>query len=131
MSDTPKNFPRPLSPHLQVYRLPMTAIMSISHRITGAILTGGSLLIAAFLVAAAMGEGYYNFVMTFASSWLGIVILAGWSFALYYHLCNGVRHLVWDTVTMLDEKQAILSGWVVLLITILLTAGTWYAAFAL
>jgi succinate dehydrogenase / fumarate reductase cytochrome b subunit len=123
--NTSSNSNRPLSPHLQVYRLPMTAIMSISHRITGAILAGGSLLIAAFLVSAVLGEAQYETVRAFASSWFGLVILAGWSFCLYYHLCNGVRHLIWDTASMLSKKQAAVSGWVVILSTILLTGATW------
>lgn len=116
---------RPLSPHLQVYRLPMTAVMSISHRITGAILAGGSLLITAFLVSAMMGEGPYETVRAFAGSWFGLVILFGWSFCLYYHLCNGVRHLIWDTASMLSKKQAAISGWIVILSTILMTGATW------
>lgn len=119
---------RPLSPHLQVYRLPMTAIMSISHRITGAILAGGTLLITAFLVAAMMGEAPYETVRAFAGSWFGLLILAGWSFCLYYHLCNGIRHLIWDTAKMLEKSQAAISGWIVLAATVLLTAGTWCLA---
>ena len=119
---------RPLSPHLQVYRLPMTAIMSISHRITGAILSGGSLLITAFLVAGMMGEGAYDAVSSFLGSWFGLVILVGWSFCLYYHLCNGIRHLIWDTAVMFEKSQAIISGWVVILAALLLTGGTWCLA---
>ncbi len=103
----------------------MTAIMSISHRITGAILSGGTLLITAFLVAAMLGEAQYESVRAFAGSWLGLIILGGWSFCLYYHLCNGIRHLVWDTAAMLEKSQATISGWIVLAATVLLTAGTW------
>lgn len=106
----------------------MTALMSISHRITGAILTGGSLLITAFLVAAMLGEGPYTQVSAFLGSWIGTIILAGWSFCLYYHLCNGIRHLIWDTAAMLEKKQAAISGWIVILATILLTVSTWYCA---
>ena len=130
MSVTTKNSSRPLSPHLQVYRLPMTALMSISHRITGAILSGGSLLITAFLIAAMMGETEYNMVVGFAGSWMGTAILAGWSFALYYHLCNGIRHLIWDTASMLSDTAAAISGWVVIAASIFLTAATWYLAAA-
>lgn len=128
MTDAPKSFERPLSPHLQVYRLPMTALMSISHRMTGVGLSLGCLLVAAFLVSAAMGEDYYETVKGFANSLPGMFILFFWSFALYYHLCNGVRHLIWDTVHMLDQKSAVLSGWIVLLCASLLTAATWYTA---
>lgn len=126
--NTSSNSNRPLSPHLQVYRLPMTAIMSISHRITGSILAGGCLLITAFLVTAMMGEGPYEMVRAFAGSWFGLIILFGWSFCLYYHLCNGVRHLIWDTAAMLSKSQAAISGWVVILSALLMTGATWYCA---
>ncbi len=125
MSDMSKTV-RPLSPHLQVYRLPMTALMSISHRITGVILAGGCLLITAFLLAAASGPEMYDKVMGYAGTPFGTLFMFAWSFVLYYHLCNGVRHLLWDMVLILEEKQAILAGWIVLLATSALTAGTWY-----
>jgi succinate dehydrogenase / fumarate reductase cytochrome b subunit len=124
----PSPHSRPLSPHLQVYRLPMTALMSISHRITGVILAGGCVLITAFLVAAAMGAQEYDFVMALAGTWLGKAFLFAWLFVLYYHLCNGIRHLIWDTVHLLGEKQAVAAGWVVLLATILMTLATWHCA---
>lgn len=129
MSDQPKSYPRPLSPHLQVYKLPMTALMSISHRITGVALAGGFLLIAAFLVAAMMGESYYNQIMTLAMTLPGTILMFLWSFALYYHLCNGVRHLIWDTVHLIDQRPAFISGFFVLAFAILLTAVTWYPVF--
>ena len=119
--------PRPLSPHLQVYRLPMAALMSITHRITGAILSGGFLLIAAFLVCAASGAECFNMVMDFASSPFGIFILVGWSAALYYHTLNGIRHLVWDTKpSTISMDKATASGFFIIAATLLLTAATWY-----
>lgn len=127
MSSTRK-FERPLSPHLQVYRLPMTALMSISHRITGVILTGGNILVAAFLIAVALGPEYFNQIMKLVATPYGTGFLFAWSFVLYYHLCNGIRHLFWDAVLLLDEEKAIGAGWVVLLATAALTAGTWYLA---
>lgn len=129
IADMENSSKRPLSPHLQVYRLPMAAIMSISHRITGAILAGGSLLITGFLAAAMMGEESYNAVAAFMGSWFGILILAGWSFCLYYHLCNGIRHLIWDTAVMLEKSQTAISGWIVILAAVFLTAGTWCLAY--
>lgn len=119
--------PRPLSPHLEVYRLPMTALMSISHRITGVILAGGCLLITAFFVAAAMGPDAYNIIMNYAGTPWGALFMFAWSFVLYYHLCNGIRHLLWDMVLILDEKDAIGAGWIVLLATAMLTSATWCA----
>jgi len=124
--DTPKS--RPLSPHLQVYRLPMTAVMSITHRMTGVALAGGCLLITAFLVASAMSEDYFEMIRDFSITHVGTAILFAWSLALYYHMCNGIRHLIWDTVHLLEERTAVIAGWVVLLAAAALTAITWYCA---
>jgi succinate dehydrogenase / fumarate reductase cytochrome b subunit len=128
MSDTTKSATRPLSPHLQVYRLPMTALMSISHRITGVILAGGCLLVVLFFIGAALGKEEYDYIMGLAATPAGMYFMMAWSFVLYYHLCNGVRHLIWDTVHLLDQDKAIMAGWVVLLTTAGLTAATWYYA---
>lgn len=128
MSEISKTANRPLSPHLQVYRLPMTALMSISHRITGVILAGGCLLVMAVLFAAAAGPDYYALLMGYTANPYGTAFLVAWSFVLYYHLCNGVRHLIWDTVCLLEPKSAVTAGWVVLLATFALTAVTWHFA---
>ncbi len=127
-STAPKKQERPLSPHLQVYRLPMTALMSITHRITGVGLSAGCLLITAFLIAAAVSEEAFVWIKDFSITTVGTLILFAWSFALYYHTCNGVRHLIWDTVHLLEERAAIMAGWVVLLASAGLTAATWYFA---
>lgn len=128
MPNTPKIATRPLSPHLQVYRLPMTAVMSITHRMTGVALAGGCLLITAFLVAAAVNEAMFDKIRDFAITPIGTAILFAWSLALYYHMCNGIRHLIWDTVHLLEERSAVIAGWVVLLATAGLTSATWYFA---
>lgn len=128
MSDAPKTLQRPLSPHLQVYRLPMTALMSISHRMTGVALSAGCVLITAFLISAAVSEEAFMWIKDFSITLPGTIILFAWSFALYYHLCNGIRHLIWDTVHLLDQGKAIMAGWVVLLASAALTAATWYFA---
>lgn len=128
MSDHSKTTTRPLSPHLQVYRLPMTALMSISHRITGVILAGGCLLVMAVLFAAAAGPDYYALLMGYTSHPYGTAFLVAWSFVLYYHLFNGVRHLIWDTVRMLEPASAVAAGWVILLATFAMTAVTWHFA---
>jgi len=124
--NTPKT--RPLSPHLQVYRLPMTAVMSITHRMTGVALAGGCVLISAFLIAAAVSEEWFNMITDFAITPCGTAVLFAWSLALYYHMFNGIRHLIWDTVHLLDERSAVIAGWIVLLATAGLTAATWYFA---
>lgn len=118
---------RPLSPHLQVYRLPMTALMSISHRITGFLLTAGTTIVAAWLIAAALGEGEYEYMMYLAQTTPGTLVLMGWSFALYYHMCNGIRHMFWDMGFLLTEQKARISGYLVICIAIAMTIITWGA----
>src|SRR5258708_16088954 len=88
---------RPLSPHLQVYRWQLTSVMSILHRATGIALSLGAILLVWWLGAASDGPEPYAAVQRFLGSWIGLLLLFGWSLALFYHLCNGVRHLVWDT----------------------------------
>lgn len=132
MSDTTqpsKTAPsRPLSPHLQVYKLPMTALMSISHRISGVILSGGLVLICAFLIAVGLGPDAYVFVQSYAGHPYVTLFMFLWSMVLYFHLFSGVRHLIWDTVHLLDKEKAILSGWIVLVAAAGATALTWYVA---
>lgn len=88
---------RPLSPHLQVYRPMLTMMASITHRITGAALYFGFLLFAWWLVAAASGPGYFDFVQALFGSWFGRLVLFGFTWALTYHAIGGVRHLIWDS----------------------------------
>ncbi|HTM73075.1 MAG TPA: succinate dehydrogenase, cytochrome b556 subunit [Pseudolabrys sp.] len=88
--------PRPLSPHLQIWRLTLTMTMSIVHRITGAGLYFGILLVAWWLIAAASPNAYATFE-TFIGSWIGRLILFGYTWALLHHALGGLRHLIWDT----------------------------------
>ncbi|MBZ0141433.1 MAG: succinate dehydrogenase, cytochrome b556 subunit [Pseudorhodoplanes sp.] len=87
---------RPLSPHLQIYRPMLTMTMSIVHRITGAALYFGTLLVAWWLIAAAAGPNAFAAVQGFADSLIGRLILFGFTWALLHHLLGGVRHLIWD-----------------------------------
>lgn len=119
---------RPLSPHLQIYKLPMTAIMSIMHRASGAALAIGTLMLTWMLVAAATSEAAFDQFMSFSGSPLGLFMIFGWSVALYYHLCNGVRHMFWDTGALLKKDSARKSGILVLLATAILTVATWVCA---
>jgi len=125
MSDITKKVERPLSPHLQVYNLPLTALMSISHRITGVALTLGMLIVAAFLIAAGSSEAHYNLVMAIASSKIGLIILFLWSFALYFHMFNGLRHMIWDTGRFLEKDQAMRTNYIVLMFAVAATIVTW------
>jgi succinate dehydrogenase / fumarate reductase cytochrome b subunit len=87
---------RPLSPHLQIYRWKLTMLMSIVHRITGIGLYFGTLLLAWWLVALAAGPGPFAFANWVLGSWLGLIVLFGYSWALIHHMLGGLRHFVWD-----------------------------------
>jgi succinate dehydrogenase / fumarate reductase cytochrome b subunit len=113
---------RPLSPHLQIYRWQLTMAMSILHRICGAALAVGIAMIVWLLVSAAAGEDAYNQFIAFCNSLIGKLMLSGWALALSYHLCNGVRHLIWDTVHLFELKNAYRAGYVVLLAAAALAA---------
>ncbi len=122
--------PRPTSPHLQIYRLPLVAMMSITHRITGVGLAIGTILLAAWLGSGAYSPAAYARMSAFLGSWLGYLLLLGWSVALYYHLCNGIRHLVWDVGRGFELPQVHRANWIVLSATALLTVATWAVALA-
>ncbi len=96
MSNADLKANRTLSPHLQIYRLQMTMTMSIVHRITGIGLLGGSLLLALWLVGAATGPQAYDLVNAIATSWPGLLILIGFTWALIHHMLGGIRHFIWD-----------------------------------
>ncbi len=117
---------RPLSPHLQVYKPQLTSMTSVLHRATGVALTVGLVMFSWWLVAAAIGPEAYDVFMNFAGSTLGKLLLFGWTLAFYYHLANGVRHLIWDTGLLFKIENAYRAGYVVLLLTALLTGMTWY-----
>ena len=87
---------RPLSPHLQIYRPQITSVLSIAHRLTGVALTFGTLLLTWWLVSAAYGPNAFANVQAFVGSWFGQLLLWAFTFALFYHLGNGIRHLAWD-----------------------------------
>ena len=90
-TDSPR-FDRPLSPHLQVYRWQITMTMSILHRASGVALSVGAIVLTWWLTAAAVGGDYYAWVADILRSPVGLVFLAGWSLAFFYHLGNGIRH---------------------------------------
>lgn len=121
---------RPLSPHLQVYRLPMPALMSITHRITGVGLAIGLLLVAYWLAAAAYGPAAFARAQAFVGSWFGQLLLFGWTVALYYHLVNGVRHLHWDRVKGLELTDLKRTGPMTIAIAGGLAVLTWIVALA-
>jgi len=117
--------PRPLSPHLQIYRPQLTSIMSISHRATGAALAAGTLLLCLWLVALAAGDVWYALAATVVGHPIGKFILFGYSVALVYHALNGVRHLTWDHGIALTIPGVYRSGQIVLLLTVVITTLLW------
>ena len=121
---------RPLSPHLQVYRWQITMVLSILHRATGVALTAGTLLLAWWLIALAAGPDSYGAVQGFIGSWIGRLLLFGWSWSLFYHLCNGIRHLFWDAGVGFEIPTLYRSGWTVVVASAALTLIAWIWAYA-
>ena len=122
---------RPLSPHLQIYRLPLLAIVSITHRATGVALSAGLILLAYWLGSAAAGPEAFAAASAFMASPLGYILLIGFSLSLFYHLCNGIRHLAWDAGLGFELKNAYASGYAVIAAAFLLTAVTWAVGLSL
>ena len=119
---------RPLSPHLQVYRLPFTALTSISHRISGVLLSGGALVLVYWVVAAAAGPESYATARALLGSVPVQLLLFAWTFVLFYHLCNGIRHLFWDAGYGFDLDTAQRSGQAVIGGAVALTLIAWLIA---
>jgi succinate dehydrogenase / fumarate reductase cytochrome b subunit len=116
---------RPLSPHLQIYRPQITSVLSISHRATGLALSVGTLLLVWWLVALARGPEAFASAQSFVGSWFGRLLLLGWTFSLFFHLANGIRHLCWDAGYGFEIKTATISGWVVVAVSAALTVIVW------
>jgi succinate dehydrogenase / fumarate reductase cytochrome b subunit len=116
---------RPLSPHLQVYRWQVQMVSSILHRATGIALAVGTLLVVCGLLALASGEDGFNHFKGIAGSPLGMVLLFGWTWALFYHLCNGIRHLIQDTGAGYGINQFVRSSWLSVVISVVLTLLVW------
>lgn len=119
---------RPLSPHLQIYRLPLTAIISITHRITGVMLTFGLLVLIAYLLCIAAGPQTFVYAQTFIGSIIGQLLLFGFNFALCFHLCHGVRHLFWDCGKSFDLDTLHPIALFEIMAALLLTLFTWLIA---
>ena len=116
---------RPLSPHLSVYRWPITMTLSILHRVTGVALSIGLIALVVWLEAVAFGASSYESLGGWMSSGIGQILLLGWCFSFFFHLSNGVRHLFWDAGRGFEISQAKASSWMVIVATVVLTAGYW------
>lgn len=120
---------RPLSPHIQIYNPQITSALSILHRITGVAISLGAVLLVYWLMSAAYGPDEFARAQAFMGSWLGQLILFGMSVGLYYHLCNGIRHLFWDAGLGFELPMLRATGIFTILATVGLTAVTWIAIF--
>ena len=119
------NTERPLSPHLSIYRWPITMTLSILHRATGVAMSVGFVVLAAWLISAAEGPAAYDRFISLVTTLAGQLLLIGWSFAFFFHLANGVRHLFWDAGRGFEKHQANASAWFVLILAIGVTAVFW------
>lgn len=124
------NNQRPTSPHLQIYRLPLTALMSISHRATGALLSAGLVLTVIFLSALADGQSSWETAHSVLSNGFFQLILFIFTLALNYHMCNGIRHLLWDIGHGFDLEAAARANKMVLIVSAVLTLLVWIVALA-
>ena len=122
---------RPLSPHLQIYRPQLTSVLSILHRLTGVALAFGTLLLIYWLAAAANGPEAFHTARELIGSLLGRLLLLGWTFALFFHLCNGIRHLFWDAGFGYELPVVYRSGWLVVLASAALTLLSWVLGYAM
>lgn len=120
---------RPLSPHLQIYRWPVTMLTSILHRITGVALAAGLLLVSVVLLATAMGPNYFGAAHDWLASILGRLVLLGFTLAFSFHLANGIRHLVWDAGAGFGLKTARASGIFVFIAALIITLIVWAGAY--
>lgn len=116
---------RPLSPHLSIYRWPITMTLSILHRTTGVALSLGLIALVVWLESIAFGESSYQMIMGWMDTIIGKLLLLGWSFAFFFHLANGIRHLFWDLGLGFELRQANASAWFVVVASVLMTAVYW------
>ncbi len=120
---------RPLSPHLQIYQWQLTSVLSILHRLTGLVLGLGTLLLVYWLIAAAAGPQAFADAQSLIGSWIGRLLLFGWTVAFYFHLANGVRHLAWDAGYGLELPAVYWSGRAVVALTVILSLVSWIAGY--
>jgi succinate dehydrogenase / fumarate reductase, cytochrome b subunit len=131
MAEVKARIERPLSPHIQIYKPQLTSVLSITHRGAGIVLSVGTVFLVWWLVAAATSDDAFDGAQAFWRSWFGILLLFGWTYSLFFHLCNGIRHLVWDAGYGFTLKETYLSGWLVVGASAALTLVAWIAGLIL
>ena len=120
MADT-----RPLSPHLQIYKWQVQMVTSILHRATGIALAVGTLIVLWGLIALASGEDAFNQFKICMGSPVGMILMIGWTWAFFFHLCNGIRHLIQDAGAGYAIAQFVRSSWASVIVSIVLTLIVW------
>src|SRR5690606_6764188 len=130
MSKSTATRARPLSPHLQIYRLTPTMAMSIVHRITGAALYFGTILFALWLLAAATSKEQFDFANALFGSFLGRLVLFGYTWVLIHHMLGGIRHLIWDTGHGLEKATSTRMAQATLIGSVVLTLLVWVIGYA-
>jgi succinate dehydrogenase cytochrome b subunit len=131
MAEARQAVERPLSPHLTIYARQINMVMSILHRLTGAALYFGTLLLAAWLIAAAMGEQEFETVNAVFGHPIGRLVLLGYTWALVHHMLGGMRHLLWDTGRGLQIAQVNTLSWLTIIGSTVLTLAIWVAGLLL
>ncbi|MGH8172463.1 MAG: succinate dehydrogenase, cytochrome b556 subunit [Rhodanobacteraceae bacterium] len=121
---------RPLSPHLSVYRWQIQMVTSIVHRVTGIFLAVGTLLVVTGLVTLAWSEAAFADLRAFCASWIGLLLMLGWTWSLAFHLLNGIRHLLQDLGLGYAPAQFVRNSWIVTIASFVLTALIWAFVFA-
>ena len=116
---------RPMSPHLGIYRWQLTMTLSILHRATGVALAVGTVLLCALLIGLASGPESFAAIRGFCASPFGIFLMIGWTWSLFFHSCNGIRHLLWDVGWGFEIPRAYATGWTVVALSLVLTIATW------
>ena len=131
MGDAKGAAERPLSPHLQIYSPLINMVMSIVHRITGAALYFGTLLLAWWLIAVAQGPKHYEFFRGVIGHPIGMLVLFGYTWALVHHMLGGMRHLMWDTGRGFDLRTVDILAWGSIVGSVAITLGLWTVGFML
>ncbi len=121
--------PRPISPHLQVYRPQLTSFMSILHRVTGVFLSLGVVPLVGWLAAAAAGPAWFDCAQDIAGSIVGRTLLFLWTGAFFYHLLNGLRHLAWDAGWGFELPTVYKTGWTTMILAAALSVVAWGLAY--
>jgi succinate dehydrogenase / fumarate reductase cytochrome b subunit len=116
---------RPLSPHLMIYTPHINMVMSILHRMTGAALYFGTLLLAWWLIAAASGPDYFAYVQSVFATWPAKLVVFGYTWALIHHMVGGIRHFIWDTGAGFEPETIDLLSWASIAVSAIATVAVW------